>query len=239
LTEDATVAAIDKLLVEGGSHYMFVVNASKIVAASRNPALLDALRSADLVTADGMSVVWASRLLGRPLAARVTGIDLMERLVTHAAERGLHVYFLGAREESIRGAVAEFISRSPGLRVAGYRNGYFPQSESAAVAETIKQSGASFLFVGMGSPIQEMWIATNLERSGAQFALGVGGSFDHISGLARRAPRWMQHAGLEWLYRLTREPRRLWRRYLVGNTLFAWLIICQLLFDHRPGSESS
>jgi len=238
LTEDETLAAIDKMLVEGDSHYMFVVNASKIAAASRDPALLGALRSAELVTADGMSVVWASRLLGRPLAARVTGIDLMERLVAHAAERGVSVYFLGATQESIRKAVEQLVSRSPGLRVAGYRNGYFSPSESAAVAEEIKRSGANLLFVGMGSPAQELWIASNLDRTGARFALGVGGSFDHISGAARRAATWMQRAGLEWLYRLAREPRRLWRRYLFGNTLFMWLIARQLLFDRGHRSDS-
>ena len=229
LSEDETVDAIERLLDEGGSHYGAVVNAAKIVAANKDNALKRALLEADLVTADGMSVVWASRLLGQPLKERVTGIDLFERLVRLASEQGWAVYFLGARDESVRGVVERFTSAYPALRVAGYHNGYFDASESAAIAEVIKQSSSDLLFVAMGSPAQECWIRSNLETTGARFALGVGGSFDHVSGLARRAPGWMQRSGLEWLYRLIREPRRLWRRYLVGNIAFVWLVIRQRL----------
>jgi N-acetylglucosaminyldiphosphoundecaprenol N-acetyl-beta-D-mannosaminyltransferase len=209
-----------------------VVNAAKIVAANRDERLKQILREADLVTADGISVVWASRLLGQRLKQRVTGIDLFQRLVKHAAERGLSVYLLGAREESVRGAVAQLTARHPNLQVAGYRNGYFDASESDAVADDINKSAADLLFVAMGSPAQEYWIALNLARTGVRFALGVGGSFDHVSGLARRAPRWMQRMGLEWLHRLICEPRRLWRRYLVGNLVFIWLVAKQVVL--RP-----
>lgn len=228
LSEGEVLTAIDGLLADGRPHYMAVVNAAKIVAASRDDKLRRALAQADLVTADGMSVVWASRALGRPLKQRVTGIDLFERLVEHAASAGLSVYFLGAREEAVRRLVERLTSRHPSLRLAGYRDGYFQPSESSAIAETIKQSKADLLFVAMGSPAQEYWIASNLARTGARFALGVGGSFNHLSGLARRAPAWMQRAGFEWLYRLLREPRRLWRRYLIGNPAFVWLVIKQV-----------
>jgi N-acetylglucosaminyldiphosphoundecaprenol N-acetyl-beta-D-mannosaminyltransferase len=228
LSEDEAVTAVDGLLRDGRPHYAAVVNAAKIVAASRDDKLRQALKRADLVTADGMSVVWASYVLGRRLKQRVTGIDLFERLVEHAARAGLSVYFLGARDEAVRRLVERFTSRHPGLRLAGYRNGYFHPSESSDIADAIKQSGADLLFVAMGSPAQEYWIASNLPRTGARFALGVGGSFDHLSGLARRAPRWMQKFGLEWLHRLAREPRRMWRRYLIGNTAFIWLVIKQV-----------
>lgn len=231
LSEDETVVAIARLIEEGGSHYAAVLNAAKIVAANKDDALKRALLEADLVTADGMSVVWASRLLGQSLKQRVTGIELFGRLVRLASERGWKVYFLGACDESVSGVVARFTSEYPALRVAGYHNGYFDVSESAAVAEVIRQSSADLLFVAMGSPAQECWIMANLERTGARFALGVGGSFDHVTGLARRAPVWMQRTGLEWLYRLIREPRRLWRRYLVGNTVFVWLVIRQKLLN--------
>lgn len=227
LSEDEAVTAIDRLLADGRPHYMAVVNAAKIVAASSDERLRRALAQADIVTADGMSVVWASRALGRPLKQRVTGIDLFERLVEHAARAGLSVYFLGARDEAVRRLVERFTSRHPHLRLAGYRNGYFDPSESGAVAEAIRRSKADLLFVAMGSPAQEYWIASNLAGTGARFALGVGGSFDHLSGLARRAPVWVRGIGFEWLYRLLREPRRLWRRYLIGNTAFIWLVIKQ------------
>lgn len=224
LTEDETVAAIDKLISQDGSHYAAVVNAAKIVAANRDQALKKILLEADLVTADGMSVVWASRVLGQPLKQRVTGIDLFQRLVEHAAQRGLSVYFLGAREESVRGVVESFTNKYPLLKVAGYRNGYFDSSECESLCKSISLSGADLLFVAMGSPAQEYWIASNLARTGVRFAMGVGGSFDHLSGLAQRAPRWMQRSGLEWFYRLAHEPRRLWRRYLIGNLAFIWMI---------------
>lgn len=227
LTEDEAVAAIDRMISEGGSHYAAVVNAAKIVAATRDERLKQVLLDADMVTADGMSVVWASRLLGQPLKQRVTGIDLFERLIGQAARRGWKVYFLGAREESVRGTVERFKSDHPALKVAGYHNGYFAASETVAIAEAIWESAADLLFVAMGSPAQEKWIASQLAHTGVHFALGVGGSFDHLSGLAIRAPRWMQRAGIEWLYRLLREPLRMWRRYLIGNSTFIWMIIRQ------------
>jgi N-acetylglucosaminyldiphosphoundecaprenol N-acetyl-beta-D-mannosaminyltransferase len=238
LSEDEAVAVIDKLISEGGSHYGAVVNAAKVVAADRDEKLKRALLEADLVTADGMSVVWASRVLGQPLKQRVTGIDLFQRLVEHAAHHGLSVYFLGAREESARGVVELFRNKYPALRIAGWHNGYFESSEYQSVSEAIRLSGADLLFVAMGSPKQELWIASSVALTGVRFALGVGGSFDHLTGLARRAPRWMQRSGLEWLHRLVREPRRLWRRYLIGNTAFIWLVIRQRLRDSKRARQS-
>lgn len=227
-SEEETLEAIDGMMEAPGAHFMAVVNAGKIAAAATDSELKKVLAGADLVTADGMSVVWASKLLGRPLKGRVTGIDMLGRLVERAASRGLSVYFLGSKEESVKGTVQRFRTDYRELRIAGYRDGYFDVSQSPAVAEEIQRSRADLLFVAMGSPAQEKWIAANLMQTGARFALGVGGSFDHISGNARRAPRWMQEAGLEWLYRLSREPRRLWRRYLIGNSVFIWLILKQL-----------
>jgi len=219
---------IDRLISNGGSHYGAVVNAAKLVAADRDEQLKQVLLEADLVTADGMSVVWASRVLGRGLKQRVTGIDLFNRLVSHAGNRGLSVYFLGASDESVRGLVKHFSGKYPSLRIAGYRDGYFTSVECKSVCDAIRVSGADLLFVAMGSPKQEQWIADNLALTGARFALGVGGSFDHLSGLVRRAPRWMQRSGLEWLHRLLQEPRRLWRRYLIGNFAFVLLVLRQL-----------
>jgi N-acetylglucosaminyldiphosphoundecaprenol N-acetyl-beta-D-mannosaminyltransferase len=234
LSEGEAVAAIARRIEAGGAHYLCVINAAKAVAASRDARLRAVLGKAALVTADGMSVVWAARWLGSPLKARVTGIDLFERLVAEAASRGWSVYFFGARDESVRGVVERFSREHAGLRVAGWRNGYFEPSEAAAIAEDIRRSKADLLFVAMGSPAQEYWIAEQLERTGVRFAMGVGGSFDHLSGRKPRAPRWMQRAGLEWLYRLWREPRRLWRRYLVGNLQFIRLIVGQRRARRRP-----
>jgi N-acetylglucosaminyldiphosphoundecaprenol N-acetyl-beta-D-mannosaminyltransferase len=229
VTQDEALSLIDGWIQHPGSRYMVVVNAAKLVEANRNEELRRAIMNADLVTADGMSVVWASRLLGRPLKERVTGIDLFERLVGKAAARGSSVYFLGAHDESVRGVVERFTREYPGLKVAGCRNGYFTTAEADSVAEEIRRSGADLLFAAMGSPRQDIWIPSHIVATGVRFALGVGGSFDHLSGRSRRAPKWMQRAGLEWLFRLLMEPRRLWRRYLVGNSIFIWLVAKQLM----------
>jgi N-acetylglucosaminyldiphosphoundecaprenol N-acetyl-beta-D-mannosaminyltransferase len=227
LTQQETIEKIGELLTDSEAHYMAVVNAAKIVAATEDEELLRILQLADIVTADGMSVVWASRFLGEPLKERVTGIDTFARLVEYAAEHGFIVYFFGAHEESVRKVVEEFRSRYSELRIAGYRNGFFAAEENESIVSEIKRSGADLLFVAMGSPAQERWIAANLKATGVKFALGVGGSFDHLSGRVRRAPLWMQKIGLEWLHRLALEPRRLWRRYLLGNSRFIYLIIKQ------------
>ncbi len=231
--DDEALASIERMVTEGGPHYMVVANAAKVVAASRDRRLKEILLQADLLTADGMSVVWAARLLGRPLKGRVTGIDLFERLVGLAAANEWPVYLLGGTVASVEGAASKLAVRHPRLRIAGHRNGYFEACQSSEIAAAIKKSGAYLLFVGMGSPRQEKWMMDNLAPTGVRFALGVGGSFDHVSGLARRAPAWMQRGGLEWLYRLAREPRRLWRRYLIGNALFGWLIVKQMLSRSR------
>lgn len=237
LSEDETVEKIASLIGQGGSHYMAVVNAAKIVNAQSDKQLHNILNQADIVTADGMSVVWASRLLGKTLQQRVTGIDLFERLISSAAERQWSVYLFGARQESVTTVIEMFQSRFPNLRIAGFRNGYFTAQENQTIADQIRQSGADLLFVAMGSPAQEKWIAANLEQTGVHFALGVGGSFDHLAGFVRRAPRWMQQAGLEWLHRLLLEPHRLWRRYLIGNTRFIWLVVKQF-FEKGKGQKA-
>jgi len=233
LTQDEALSFIERLIDEDGPHYAAVVNAAKIVLANEDAALKQELLDADVVTADGMSVVWASHLLGRGIKQRVTGIDLFERLVERAALRGWAVYFLGASEESVERLTERFKELHSTLRVAGWHNGYFDRSRSEAISAEIKSSGAALLFVAMGSPAQEHWIGSNLTASGVRFAMGVGGSFDHLSGLSRRAPIWMQRSGLEWFYRLMREPRRLWRRYLFGNAKFAILVIRQRLLSRN------
>ncbi|HEY6331605.1 MAG TPA: WecB/TagA/CpsF family glycosyltransferase [Blastocatellia bacterium] len=229
LTVDETLAAIRAMTEEPGFHYLAAVNAAKMVAAGKDPSLKQILDSADIVAADGMSIVWASRILGRPLRERVTGIDMLARLLELAESAGLSVFFLGAKQEAIAAAVREYRATYPRLQVAGYRNGYFGERESKAIAEEIKQTGAELLFVGMGSPAQERWIAQYGAESGVRFAMGVGGSFDHVTGAVPRAPLWMQRAGMEWLHRLMREPRRMWRRYLIGNTRFIYLVMMQRL----------
>lgn len=208
-----------------------VLNAGKVVRMRDDPELRRIVADCAPVHADGMAVVWAGRLLGVPFPERIAGIDLMGRLLAAAEGAGWPVYFLGARDEVLAAFEAEVRRRHPRLVVAGCRNGYF--DDDAAVADTIAASGARLLFVGMPSPRKERFLFAQRERLGALFAMGVGGSFDVWAGRVRRAPRWMQRSGLEWSFRLIQEPGRLWRRYLVGNLRFAWIVAAQRL-SRRP-----
>jgi len=228
VTDREALARVAAMVEDGRPHLMVVVNASKLSLASRDPELCRIIRGADLVTADGMSVVWGARVLGRRLPGRVTGIDTMEALVGLAAARGWRVFFLGAAREALDLAVANLRARHPSLVVAGRHDGYF-EGREAEVAAVVRDARPHLLFVGMGSPAQERFLDRFLGEMRVPFALGVGGSFDHIAGLSRRAPAWMQRSGLEWAHRLLSEPRRLWRRYLFGSARFAGLLLRQRL----------
>ncbi len=228
LNQQETLLEIERLIRAGGISMMTVVNASKIVLADKDEELRNIINSSEIVTADGMSVVWASRLLGQGLKERVTGIDTFESLLALAAEKGFSIYLLGARPQVVELLSQKLKERFPALKIVGSRDGYFSTSDE--VVADIRRARPDILFVAMGSPRQEKWLAANLERLQVPFSIGVGGSFDHIAGFQSRAPLWMQKAGLEWLYRLISEPRRLWKRYILGNPHFLYLV-----FKHRHG----
>ena len=200
-----------------------VLNAAKVVQMASDPQLREIVRSCDLVNADGASIVWASRLLGRPVPERVAGIDLFTAIVERAASSGHGVYFLGATDEVLDEMLARFRGRFPTLRIAGSRNGYW--DDDAAVIAAVRRARPDFLFLAIPSPRKEYWLHEHLEDLGVPFVMGVGGSFDVVAGKVQRAPVWVQRAGGEWLYRLCQEPRRMWKRYLVGNTKFVALTI--------------
>jgi N-acetylglucosaminyldiphosphoundecaprenol N-acetyl-beta-D-mannosaminyltransferase len=221
LTMDETVEVVRRMVADGRPHQHVAVNAAKIVAADRDPTLKGIIRSCDLVNADGVSVVWASKLLGAPLPARIAGIDLFECLVGAAAEDGRSVYFLGARPEVVEKVVQVFRDRHPGLLVAGYRDGYWDDDDE--VVRAIAQAAPDYLFLGIPSPRKELWLSRHVPRLGVPFAMGVGGSFDVVAGVIGRAPHRVQRIGLEWAWRLAQEPRRMWRRYLIGNAAFVGL----------------
>ncbi len=197
-----------------------VVNAAKIVKMRHDELLRDSLLEADVLLADGQSVVWASKLLGHPLPERIAGIDLFEHLLETADRDGLSIYLLGARAAVLDTLVERIHSRYPGLRVAGSRDGYFSEAQSEDVAEEIAASHADMLFLGITSPKKEIFLAHYGNALGVPLLHGVGGSFDVMAGVTRRAPRLWQRAGMEWAYRLLQEPGRMWKRYLPSNTAF-------------------
>lgn len=227
LTFAESLDMLEQLIEQPGVSQHAVVNAAKVVAAQDDDDLVAALNACDLVNADGMSVVWASRLVGDPVPERVTGIDLMMALLERAAERGWPVYLLGARQEVVEEVERRLHSRWPGLVVAGARNGYWSLDEESDVVTGVRNSGARILFVAMGSPKKELWVATHRPDLGVNLVMGVGGSFDVVAGRTKRAPGWMQAWGLEWFYRFVQEPRRMWRRYLVGNAKFIAIALQQ------------
>jgi N-acetylglucosaminyldiphosphoundecaprenol N-acetyl-beta-D-mannosaminyltransferase len=202
-----------------------VVNAAKIVNMRSDEVLAESVEGADIVLADGQSIVWASRLLRRPLPERVAGIDLFTDLLAAAERRGESVFFLGATPDALASMLTQLRLDYPDLQIAGARDGYFElDSEGPAVAADIRKSGARLLFVGMSSPRKEVFLSRHGAATGTVIRHGVGGSFDVLAGITRRAPVCVQRLGLEWLFRLLQEPRRLGRRYAVTNAVFVGMV---------------
>jgi N-acetylglucosaminyldiphosphoundecaprenol N-acetyl-beta-D-mannosaminyltransferase len=212
-----------------------VINAAKVVTMRRDRELRRAVTECGMILADGQAVVWASKVLRTPLPERVAGIDLFTELLAEAARLGYGVYFLGARPEILDRMLAEVGSRFPELRIAGARNGYFGPAEEADVAAGIRASGASLLFLGMPSPKKELFLSRHGASTGAIVVHGVGGSFDVLAGLTKRAPLWYQRHGLEWFYRARQEPLRLGRRYLKTNFAFMLLVAREVLATRLRG----
>jgi N-acetylglucosaminyldiphosphoundecaprenol N-acetyl-beta-D-mannosaminyltransferase len=200
-----------------------VLNAAKVVNLRRDRLLRDSLLECDLLLADGQSVVWASRLLRHPLPERVAGIDIFEQLLVLAHRDARSVYLLGAKPDVLQRLEQRIAERWPGLKIAGSHHGYFSDAEAEEIAADIRQSGADMLFLGMGSPKKEIFLFKYGQSLGVPVLHGVGGSFDVLAGITRRAPLGWQRVGMEWAYRLLQEPRRMWRRYLVTNTAFLLL----------------
>jgi N-acetylglucosaminyldiphosphoundecaprenol N-acetyl-beta-D-mannosaminyltransferase len=219
-----TVARCKTIIKRGSFAQQVSINAAKLVTLRGDSTLREVVNGCALVNADGQSVVWASRLLGDPLPERIAGIDLMHALIELAAREGYGIYILGARREVLQNAVKRLGCMYPKLHIAGYHDGYFAEEESPRIAAAIRESQAKILFVAMSSPRKEHWLGEHGPTLNVPFAMGVGGSIDIVAGVTRRAPRAWQRLGLEWLYRLLQEPRRMFRRYLVTNSQFGWLI---------------
>jgi N-acetylglucosaminyldiphosphoundecaprenol N-acetyl-beta-D-mannosaminyltransferase len=237
-------AAVDRCLAwcagPRAPHTIITANSAIVCMMRRDEELRRACQAGDLIVPDGMSVVWASRIAGVVLPERVTGVDLMIRLLGAGAERGLRAYFLGAKPAVVSRLAASCARRFPGLEVVGYRDGYFSTDEQAAVVEEIRQGAPHLLFVGMPSPFKETWCERNRERLDVPVIMGVGGSFDVLAGRVRRAPLWVQSVGMEWSWRLMMEPRKMWRRYLTTNSEFLWLAGREIIARRwAAGGESS
>jgi N-acetylglucosaminyldiphosphoundecaprenol N-acetyl-beta-D-mannosaminyltransferase len=215
-----------------------VLNAAKVVNLRKDALLRNSLIECDLLLADGQSVVWASKVLRRPLPERITGIDVFEQLLILANHDARSIYLLGARPEVLERLKEQIAQRFPGLRIAGSHHGYFDTADSERIAEDIRQSGADMLFLGMTSPKKEIFLGTFGRTLEVPILHGVGGSFDVMAGITRRAPVGWQRAGMEWAYRVLQEPRRLWWRYFSTNATFLALTARELIAPARAFKTS-
>lgn len=226
LTMQETLLLVEDTISKGDQLHHVVVNAGKIVAMQTDLQLRQSVNESDLINADGQAVVWASKILRAPLKERVAGIDLMVNLVELAYQKNYKVYFFGAKEEVVKSVVEKYSNQYSSDIIAGYRNGYFKKEEEQDIAKEIARSGANMLFVAISSPTKENFLYENKHLlNNLSFIMGVGGSFDVVSGKVKRAPLWMQNSGLEWFYRFAQEPKRMWKRYLVGNSKFIYLVL--------------
>ena len=226
ITMRETLERVEKAIADKNQIHHTVVNAGKIVLMQTDKELKKSVVEADIINADGQAIVWAANLLGQKLPERVSGIDLMEELAKRSFEKGYKCYFFGAKEEVVTKLVSIYKKQYSGNIIAGYRNGYFEKVDESQIAKEISDSGANMLFVAITSPKKEIFLNKYKNQlQNVNFIMGVGGSFDVISGKVKRAPIWMQNFGMEWLYRVIQEPKRMWKRYLIGNTKFILLVV--------------
>lgn len=228
LSMDQTVRTIVERVEKGEFTQHCVVNVAKIVNMQSDSTLRESVNNCDIINVDGQGVVWGARLCGIDVPERVAGIDLFHELLQTSNDKQLPVYLLGAKEEIISKTVMTLSRRYPKLKIAGSHHGYFWDNERAVV-DTIAKSGAKLLFVAISSPKKETFIDRWKDHLNVDFVMGVGGTFDVVAGKSKRAPQWMQKAGMEWFYRLIQEPGRMWKRYLSTNSRFAWLLAKEMI----------
>ncbi len=224
LTAPEFLNRIDRFVESGTPHQISYLNADCLNQCWSNPSYREAVTHSDLVYADGMGVVWASRLFGHPLPERLNANDLLPEFCQRAEEKKHRIFFLGGQDGIAEKSASDLKAKYPGLEIAGCHHGYFTLEEEPEVIEKIRDAKPDILIVGMGAPKQERWIQQHLETLGVPVAWGVGGLLDYSAKGLKRAPVWMRKTGLEWLWRFGLEPKRLWKRYLLGNILFTFRV---------------
>lgn len=237
---DAALARIGAWAAQRDSRYVCICNAHSVVTAGQDAVFGQVVAAADMATPDGAPVAWVMRKLGFASQQRINGPDLMWRYCAQAAQRGESIYLYGSAPDTLALLQAKLAAAYPGLVVAGAHSPPFralSAAEDAADVARINAAGAGTVWVSLGCPKQELWMAAHRGRIHAVM-IGVGAAFDYHAGTIQRAPLWMQNAGLEWFYRLVTEPRRLWRRYFVTNTLFIWGAARQLVLGRGKEPQS-
>jgi N-acetylglucosaminyldiphosphoundecaprenol N-acetyl-beta-D-mannosaminyltransferase len=224
VTAEGAVRCMEEFIQSGTPHKVFCPNVHLYVWARSNPDLWRFYQECDLVTVDGMGIYFASRLLGVPVAEAVVGAMLMFDILRRSAECGYRVFLLGTTDEILEKAVGNIRRDYPGVNVVGAHHGFYTEEQEGMVADRIRASDADIVFLAMSSPKKEWFAKRQAARSGARVLLGVGGGIDILAGVYKLPPEWVRRSGLWWLYRLLQEPRRLWKRYLVTNSIFLGLV---------------
>lgn len=225
LDEKETINLAEKYINEKEPLHLMGVNADKINSLNTNHRLKEIINGCGIINADGASVVLASRFLKKPLPERVAGIDLMQKLVDVSEKKGYSIYLLGAKQQVVEKMAQVLKGKHKYLNILGIHNGYFKQQDWKEISEELKKLCPDIVFIGITSPLKEYLIEYLQNDGNKSVFMGVGGSFDVISGNIPRAPLWMQKTNLEWLFRVMQEPRRLFKRYFVGNVTFINAII--------------
>jgi N-acetylglucosaminyldiphosphoundecaprenol N-acetyl-beta-D-mannosaminyltransferase len=225
LTMAETVELATEAMRSGKRLQHVALNVAKFVNMRSDPVLHADVVGSDLIGIDGMGVVLAARWLGLPVRERVTGIDLFGEILAVCAKEGFRPYLLGATPSVLQRTCDAIVARFPSIKIAGANDGYFRSDKEAVIVEQVANSGADCLFIGMPTPKKERFLGSYRDHLGIPFIMGVGGAFDVFAGQITRAPNFIQSMGLEWLYRVYQEPRRMWWRYARTNTLFAAILI--------------
>ena len=220
LTVNETIELVEKYVISKTPLHLMGVNADKINEVNENTLMKEIVNKCGIINADGASVILASKYLKKPLPERVAGVDLMQDLVKLSEKKGYSIYLLGAKQEVVEKTAEVLKTRHPKLKISGIHNGYFKEENWKEISKELKALKPDFVFVGITSPMKEYLIEFLQNDGNDSVFMGVGGSFDVISGNIPRAPKWMQKCNLEWLFRVIQEPKRLFKRYFVGNTKF-------------------
>ncbi len=229
LTAQQTLSVIDNAIRQRERLQHGLVNVAKIIKMRNDKDIFRYVTESDLINIDGAGVVYGARMLGYEVPERVAGIDLMSDVLTLCERRGYRPYFLGARQKVMQNFVDNTKKKHPALDIAGWRNGYFNESEEVEVVKQIAKANADCLFIGITTPKKERMLHQYRDEFNVPFQMGVGGSFDVLAGFTRRAPRLWQKAGCEWLFRMLQEPRRMTGRYMSTNFAFAALVVREMV----------
>lgn len=237
VTRDYMVARAEEAIIRRSIIWLTFVNVAILVKIQKEPVIRGMLARADYRLCDGMGLVYASRILGKHLPEMVSGPYLLFRLLQFAESRGYSAYFLGGKTKVVEKAVENVCHKYPSLIVAGYRDGFFSAAEEDDVVKQINNSRAQLLFVGMGFPRERIFLSRNLHNLNTPLCMDIGGALTVLAGIHKLAPPWIRVAGLEWLYRMLQEPSRLWRRYLITNSIFAWMLMREKMIAGKQKSN--